>query len=108
VSFRFRKSPLSGEREEEEKQEMCDRDLSVPFLLRYTKSYEDTAESQRDDTEYEQSTAVPTQGSRSAGVHHHRSRHAGEVPGKRTKGHNEIRGGDECEAATSRDMPVHR
>lgn len=87
---------------------MPDRDLTVPFLPRYIWSYEDAAAGQRADTEHEQSAAVPTQGSRSAGVHHHRSGHAGEVPGEHTKGHNEIRGGYECKAATSGDMPVHR
>lgn len=86
---------------------MSNRDLSVPFLPRYIWSYEDAAASQRADTEHEQSAAVPIQRSRSAGVHHYRSGHAGEVPGKYTKGHNEIRGGDECETVASGDMPVH-
>lgn len=87
---------------------MPDRDLPVPLLPRYIRSHEDAAAGQRDDTEREQSTAVPTQGSRSTRVHHHRFGHAGEMPGEHTEGHNEIRGGDECETAAAGDRPVHR
>lgn len=87
---------------------MPDRDLSVSFLPHYIWPYKDATAGQRVDPKYEQSTAVPTQGSGSARVHHHRSGYVGEVPGEHTEGHNQIRGGDECETAAAGDMSVYR
>lgn len=68
---------------------MLDRNLSVPLLPRYIRSYEDAATRQRyrassNDTEHQRPTAVPKHGSRSAGIHYHRSGHVGEVPSEST------------------------
>lgn len=67
---------------------MLDRDLSVPFLPRYIRPYQDAATCQRADTKHERSAAVSHHGPGSARVRHHRPGHAGEMSGKYTKGYD--------------------
>lgn len=106
MSFRPRQSAVSHKREE--KREVPDRDLPVSILPRDIRPHEDAAACQRGDAEFEQSAAVsPHYGSRSARVHHHCAGHAGEVFGEHTQGHDQVRGGYECEITTSGDMPIH-